>query len=468
LRLFGTTSRSSFSRVARGVLVVFVALTPLLTEAQVNAAAQPHAAAGTTTPVPTGSQQPVRIMVLVDESARVGDDQLAALRLAAASIVTGEPTSGSAVAVIGYGSQPVEGPAYETICQPTQVVSALSSSSALVDCAARVRRREPKDGDGADPVAALRGARTALDQMAPAGTRKIVFLFAGAPLAVAGRDDQTPRAVPPAVDARRLLSTTVAREMRAAGVEVWPVGFVPTGQPGQEVRLDQEALASLAGGASPPPRCPGAAPTAPTSRFAVTTTDIVPTARQQQATFNASRCLRAAQASSNGLPQDRPAQRHGAPWWLFGLVVLAAAGAVVVSWRIFARRSRVPAATTEVAETPAVGDLTIYLFKGQDPIAFLEPADYSATALYAKVLPGRNDAADLVAAGADECDIAVRRSRVDRRVEISEDGSGWFPTKVGKDKPRYLGPNLWYVIVDALQDGGLETGEDPMSKAVAR
>jgi hypothetical protein len=146
-------------------------------------------------------------------------------------------------------------------------------------------------------------------------------------------------------------------------------------------------------------------------------------------------------------------------------VVLA--GCVVVGWRIFAGRSHVPAATTEVAEPPAVGDLTVYLFKGQDPIAFLEPADSSATELYAKVFPGIDDARDLVAAGAGDCDIAVRRRAADRRVEISEDGSGWFPTKTGKNKFRYLGPNLSYVIVDASGDSGTETG-DLMGEAVGR
>jgi hypothetical protein len=407
-------------------------------------------------------------MVLVDESARVDDDQLAALRLAAASIVISEPAGGSAVAVIGYGSQPEEGPAYETICPPTQVVSAVSTSSALIDCAARVRRREPKDGDGADPVTALRVARAALDQMAPAGSRKIVFLLAGAPLAAAGHDGRGADTASRTVQARQLLSTTVPQEMRAAGVEVWPVAFRTGGQPDQEVNPDRDALRMLARQAGQPSGgCPAGVRIPPDVRFAATTAGLVPTALAATA---AARCVtvRAADVArlpanppGTGPPANRPAHRQGPPWWMFGVVVSGAvAGSTVVtalvSWLRVRRRGgpsgghQEAGAIDSAAPRPSVEGLTIYLLRYEDPIDFLDPDGYRGEELFIRVLEFGPETMPQLASGDESGYDAVLRRNLAGGIELKKRADAdWDRFRPGPDNRYPFRRELSLVVLDA-------------------
>jgi hypothetical protein len=121
------------------------------------------------------------------------------------------------------------------------------------------------------------------------------------------------------------------------------------------------------------------------------------------------------------------------------------------------RRIRQPAATPQPREPRPVQGITVYLFKGADPVAFLEAEEGDGVEFYLRVHPSLDRPLDLMPGDRDDYDIAVRRAADLDRVEVQERGDGWSTFRLGRDRYHNLGPNLSYVIVD--QDGQAELGE---------
>lgn len=167
---------------------------------------------------PEPAMPPIQVVVLVDESRRLSDAEVAREREAARVIASSIPATGSVVSVAGFGS--ADGPgqtAVNVVCKP-----AGQSPRALESCVREIQRRRPGQGAGADHAAALQQALSLLRAGSP--TRKIVFLLTGGGLDVrnspAYGDSPARRQAVAQAKVDRALS-----DLSKAGAQVWPLGF---------------------------------------------------------------------------------------------------------------------------------------------------------------------------------------------------------------------------------------------------
>ncbi|WP_190823207.1 vWA domain-containing protein [Saccharopolyspora pogona] len=180
--------------------------------------------------------QPVQIVLLVDQSGSLTEQDVAAERDAARVIVQGEPARDSTVSVLGFGSANAPGrSAVDPVCPPTKPDSP-QSRQFLGDCVGGIHRRTPAEGDGTDHVQGLRQALSYLSQPGTEGQPKIVFLLTDGVLDVRDSPEYGKTADERNATARFRLSG-VLDELNHAGVSVWPLGF---GQAGQK-QLDEFA-----------------------------------------------------------------------------------------------------------------------------------------------------------------------------------------------------------------------------------
>ncbi|MEV0697262.1 vWA domain-containing protein [Saccharopolyspora sp. NPDC050389] len=180
--------------------------------------------------------QPVQIVLLVDQSGSLTEQDIAAERDAARVIVQGEPARDSTVSVLGFGSENTPGQSVvDPICPPMKPDSS-QNRQALGDCVGGIHRRTPAEGDGTDHVRAMQKALSYLSAPGADGQPKIVFLLTDGVLDVRdspyyGTTDDERNA------AARFRLPGVLDELKQAGVSVWPLGF---GQADQK-QLDQFA-----------------------------------------------------------------------------------------------------------------------------------------------------------------------------------------------------------------------------------
>ncbi|WP_322761649.1 vWA domain-containing protein [Frankia sp. Cr2] len=208
-------STARFGRALAGICItVAIAFWAVPVNAQTRS---PDPAA----PVPKTSPQPVRVQILVDESANVTVGQIDwerdAAKKIAASALAGTPTGDYQVAVAGYGSAPpppAEGkPTFDRVC-PFQeaglsaTATATTTGSSIAECLKGLHPRKAAEGNDSDIAGALKFFEDDLVRNTPLGTRRVLVLFTGG---TANRRNQLVNAVP--------------TDLRTNQIEVWPLGF---------------------------------------------------------------------------------------------------------------------------------------------------------------------------------------------------------------------------------------------------
>ncbi|WP_436501076.1 VWA domain-containing protein [Actinokineospora sp. HUAS TT18] len=171
---------------------------------------------------PQPQVKPISMVVLVDESGSINEDDLRRERDAASTIALGEYAPGSTVTVVGFASDNGGQSPVDVVCPPVNVGTAQDQQT-LADCVRKVRKRGDNEGNGTDHYAALQQAMTYLST---GDTPKMIFLLTDGVLDVS----DSPRYGPDNAGdqrnaaARQGIESTLA-DARRKGVQVWPLGF---------------------------------------------------------------------------------------------------------------------------------------------------------------------------------------------------------------------------------------------------
>ncbi len=209
-------SRMSTARFGRALAGICITVAIAFWAVPVNAQTRsPDPAA----PVPKTSPQPVRVQILVDESANVTVGQIDwerdAAKKIAASALAGTPTGDYQVAVAGYGSAPpppAEGkPTFDRVCPFQEAglsATTTTTGSSIAECLKGLHPRKAAEGNDSDIAGALKFFEDDLVRNTPLGTRRVLVLFTGG---TANRRNQLVNAVP--------------TDLRTNQIEVWPLGF---------------------------------------------------------------------------------------------------------------------------------------------------------------------------------------------------------------------------------------------------
>ncbi|MCX4984109.1 vWA domain-containing protein [Streptomyces sp. NBC_00572] len=253
---------------------------------------------------PPEGPDPIDFAVVVDQSASLADKDLARETEAAALLVQGEISERSRAAVIGFGSSEKRGQSPVREVCPLTVADA-AGRERLSDCVQELGRRdEARMGPGTDFPAAVRQAVTRLTGAGPGpgkgtgtgGTKepaapKVVFLLTDGKLDVADSPEYgTDRESRQSNGALRL--TEELARARAAGVQIWPLGF------GSEI--DRAALTAMAQGGYRG-ACSEIPGSDPRMRVVDTSAEID---KALQETFAAARCARIAHGTVGKPPAD--------------------------------------------------------------------------------------------------------------------------------------------------------------------
>jgi hypothetical protein len=210
-------------QLARLVILVLLGLAcaaqPALAVAATAQTAQGPARAST----PGIENTPLDMVVLVDES---GSESAADVQheMEAASAVAQTPLNPqSRVSVVGFGGAdgvtPDQDPT-SVVCQPT-TTNGVASLEYLARCVRGLHPRTAAEGYNTDYAAALSQAMSLLGQ-APAGAVRAVLMMTDGGLSVPG-DPAYPQ--PDWLPAAKHAVNIQLAAARAAGVEVWPLGF---------------------------------------------------------------------------------------------------------------------------------------------------------------------------------------------------------------------------------------------------
>ncbi len=179
-------------------------------------------------PEPVAAQEdppvvtPAQIVIAVDQSGSLSEEDVVREREAAALIAQSEFSRESTVTVFGFGSDEGGVGPTDEVCPPT-VVSGEVERQRLSDCVQRLARRPAGQGGDTDHAAAM---EQALGYFTDREGPKVVFLLTDGVLDVgetlrygAGRTlDQRNAAAEEQLDGH-------LADARAAGVQVWPLGF---------------------------------------------------------------------------------------------------------------------------------------------------------------------------------------------------------------------------------------------------
>lgn len=186
----------------------------------------------------------LQVVVLVDQSGSLSDQDVVAEKEAARTIAAGVFGSGSVVSVVGFGSAEKAGQTpVDVVCQSIRLDTAQQRDT-LAKCIGDLRKRRADEGAGTDHAAALQQALSYVGAEKP--EKKVVFLLTDGKLDVSSSpswgDTPDRRNAAAADRVQQLLG-----ELDRAGAQVWPLGF------GQ---VDQAALRGFAKGRSCSPSAP--------------------------------------------------------------------------------------------------------------------------------------------------------------------------------------------------------------------
>lgn len=205
------------------------------------------AAVSQTPRIPT---QPIRAVILIDESGSLSADSVKAEVNAASLLAQAELSNQSSLMVAGFASSNGKGQsAFVQYC-PFIALTNYAARERAAACAERAHRRSPKEGDDTDHAAALDFAVGQLAD-APKGTARVVFLLTDGNLNVCDSPQYGRRCNARNREAKRQLDQRILPSARRTGIAIWPLGF------GADARRD--GLESFAkGGASGNEQCEGA------------------------------------------------------------------------------------------------------------------------------------------------------------------------------------------------------------------
>ncbi len=211
-----------------GMLVAGVAL-PARGQTQPGVTPSAAASGGASAPGAASNDlpaQPVRIVVLVDESGSLSDQDVVNERNAASLIAVADISARSQVAVVGFGSSDgrIGQSAVNPIC-PLTTVSEPGNQQELLRCVSTLHRRTAEEGNNTDHVAALDQALQILAAPDDADRAKMIFLLTDGRLDVSGSPQYgPPDAAARNTEAQRQLIEKI-NEARDGKVQIWPIGF---------------------------------------------------------------------------------------------------------------------------------------------------------------------------------------------------------------------------------------------------
>ncbi|WP_306366110.1 vWA domain-containing protein [Nocardiopsis sp. CC223A] len=230
------------------------------------------AAALAPAPVPQAAAEdedptPLDIVILVDESGSLTDEDVAEEAKAASALAQSVLNPGSRVAVFGFGSNNGPGQiASREVCAPTFTDEEVGRQY-LADCTDDLHRRDDTEGNDTDHALALDSALNVLgDPDSPAGSAKLVFLLTDGALDVG----DSPGHGPPDrrnENAAALIDEHLA-QARETGVQVWPLGFGDA--------IDRDQLDDFAAGGADS-ECSDLDVAAPTARVVEDSSDVLDT-----------------------------------------------------------------------------------------------------------------------------------------------------------------------------------------------
>jgi hypothetical protein len=178
---------------------------------------------------PKAGNTPLDIVMLVDESGSLSDADVAREIQAAGTIAQTPLSPRSRVTIVGFGGvngvAPNQDPT-NVACRPT-LTSGLVNLEYLARCVHGLHRRTEAEGDDTDYAAALAQAMSYLSpstsegQNSPAGATKAIFLMTDGGLDV----HRAPQYLPDWQTAAHHAVNLQLAAARAAGVQVWPLGF---------------------------------------------------------------------------------------------------------------------------------------------------------------------------------------------------------------------------------------------------
>ena len=191
--------------------------------------------------------KPARIVILVDLSGSIREQDMERERQAASVIAQSELSKESQVAVVGFASDNGAASPVDVACPPT-VVAGAAERDRLTQCIAGLRKREKGKGDGTDHAAALQQALGYLRDGSPEDGPKLVFLLTDGDLDV--RDSTrygVDKSGPQRNDAAREVIRKELVTAKESGVQVWPLGFGNVQKPA----LDEFASGGYQGDCGP-------------------------------------------------------------------------------------------------------------------------------------------------------------------------------------------------------------------------
>nr|SBO94021.1 hypothetical protein BN4615_P3537 [Nonomuraea gerenzanensis] len=212
---------------------------------------------------PPSDVKPVRVVILVDESGSLKDQDVKRERAAAQLIALSELSPQSQVAVVGFGSSNGPGQSAVDIVCPLTGVQTAQDRESLSRCVEKLRLRTSEEGNDTDHAAALEQALDIMGRPDDQQRSKIVFLLTDGVLDVRnspqyGADEQARNANAQAQITRSL------DDARQGQVQIWPLGFGAA---------DKSALDAFAAGGWVQP-CGEQKTATPTARVVATSADV--------------------------------------------------------------------------------------------------------------------------------------------------------------------------------------------------
>ncbi len=257
---------------------------------------------------------PLDIVILVDESGSLSEDDVEQETRAASTIAQSVLDPGSRVTVVGFGSNNGQADqiAAREVCRPT-LVDEGSGRQYLADCVSDLHRRDASEGDDTDHAEALGTALHYLEgPEAPRDATGIVFLLTDGELDV--RDSPHWGARPEDRDDNAAARIDEHLETaREDGVQVWPLGFGSS--------IDRDQLDAFAEGGSQE-TCNDLEVATPTARVVDDSADVVRSLRE---------ALAAASCSVAGGLDSDTLSGGGSTTLSASIPVIATDGALVVT-----------------------------------------------------------------------------------------------------------------------------------------